>query len=360
MTREILLLSRYGPRGASSRVRTYQYIDELERANFTVSRWPMFSDAYVSARQDPGGHTVLPAVEAYIRRIGHLLRMRRGAILWLEYELLPWLPFAFERAMLASAHAVVVDFDDAIFHRYDQHRNPWVRRVLGQKIDRIMRSATVVVAGNDYLAARARDAGARRIEIIPSVIDLRRYRQKRAFATDSFTVGWIGSPSTTEYLRALEPVVRAAADIPGIRLANVGGSPWMPQGIPTSTIPWSEDTEVAEVLEFDVGVMPLPDDPWTRGKCGYKLVQYMGCGLPVVASPVSANLRIVEQGRTGYFPATDAEWIDALRRLAASPTLRATLGHAGFEKARREYDLAVTAPRMVDLFEDVGRNAGRG
>jgi len=350
---EVVLLTRYGTLGASSRLRCYQFLPALERAGFCVTRRPMFSNAYVAARYRNRALAFAFALSGYARRLLQMLRLRPDAALWIEYEMLPWLPFAVERAIYDADRPVIVEYDDAIFHRYDRHPNELVRRWLGDKIDRIMRAATVVVTGNDYLAEHARHAGARRVEVIPTVIDTSRYRQKLSFPADAFVVGWIGSGSTVQYLKALEPALRALADIPGFGVTNVGGPAWRPGGLPVCNVPWTEATEIEAMLAFDVGIMPLPDDPWTRGKCGYKLIQYMGCGLPVVASPVGVNNSIVEPGRNGFLATSHAEWSDALRKLAVNPQLRADMGARGHAKVAREYSLEAATPTWMRLFEDL-------
>ena len=351
---DVLLLSRYERLGASSRVRSYQFLDALAAAGVSVEVCPLFDDAYVRARHSEAGVPVANVATAYARRVRDVLTHRDAAAFWVEYELLPWLPYAFERVLLGGKRPLVVDYDDAIFHRYDHHGSGIVRALLGRKIDRLMGRSDVVIAGNNYLAARAREAGARRVEVLPSVIDLARYRQKGAAdASPGFRVGWIGSPSTTPYLRSLEPVFRDLRGVPGFGVVNIGGTPWHPEGITVENLPWAEDTEVRDMLRFDVGVMPLPDEPWARGKCGFKLIQYMGCGLPVVASPVGANAQIVEHGRTGCHATTPSEWLQSLRALAADPVLRKRMGAAGFERVRAHYSLEVTAPRLVTIFRDV-------
>jgi glycosyltransferase involved in cell wall biosynthesis len=364
MRGDILLLSRYDRLGASSRVRSYQYLASLRAAGLTVAVHPLFSDAVVRSRHADGGLPFRDVVRGYIDRGREMLRARGTPLVWIEYELLPWLPYALEGWLYKSGCAIVVDYDDAIFHRYAESGNRLVRFALRRKIDRIMEAATLVIAGNKYLADHASGAGAKRVEILPSVIDLKRYRQKADFGAGTFTIGWIGSPSTTPYLRTLEPVLDGLRDLPGLRVVNVGGTPWHLDRVVVENRDWSEDSEVDAMLDFDVGVMPLPDVGWARGKCGYKLIQYMGCGLPTVASPVGANASIVEPERTGFLASTADEWMAALRRLAASPTLRDAMGRAGHERISRDYDLAVTAPRLVRWFEELvresPRNAKRG
>ena len=351
---DVLLLSRYERLGASSRVRSYQYLDALAAAGIEVDVCPLFNDEYVRRRHSAAGVPVGNVLAAFVRRVRDALTRRDAAVLWVEYEILPWLPYVFEHVLMAGGRPFVVDYDDAIFHKYDQHPSGVVRALLGRKIDQLMRASSVVMAGNDYLAARARSAGAARIEIVPSVIDLARYRQQvAASAGDGFRIGWIGSPSTTPYLRSLEPVLRGLGDIPGLQVVSIGGTPWRAAGIAVENLPWAEDTEVRDMLGFDVGVMPLPDDPWARGKCGFKLIQYMGCALPVVASPVGANAQIVEHGRTGFLATTPEQWAEALRALAADPSLRNRMGTAGFERVRAHYSLDAAAPRVVAIFRDL-------
>jgi glycosyltransferase involved in cell wall biosynthesis len=155
-------------------------------------------------------------------------------------------------------------------------------------------------------------------------------------------------------------VFRTLSDVPGLAVVNIGGTAWRPDGIVVENLPWAEDSEVRDMLGFEVGVMPLPDEPWARGKCGFKLIQYMGCGLPVVASPVGANAQIVLHGSTGFHATSPGEWGQALRTLAADANLRARMGAAGFERCRVHYGLEAVAPRMVAIFRDVlGRAGGR-
>jgi glycosyltransferase involved in cell wall biosynthesis len=356
---DLLVLSRYGSLGASSRVRSYLYLESLRKAGFTVEVRPMFDNAYVAARNSSvGAPRIADVARAYWTRLRSLPEISRARAIWVEYELLPWLPFVAEHWIYRSALPVIVDYDDAIFHRYDQHPLGAVRRVLGGKIDRIMASATVVIVGNEYLAARACESGARNVHVLPSVVDLKRYRQRSSFSADECVVGWVGSRSTTPYLRSLYSVLGNVAGALGLRLVNVGGAHCTIPGVRVDNCVWSEESEIEQMLEFDVGVMPLPDEPWTRGKCGYKLIQYMGCGLPTIASPVGANAQIVAHGTTGFLASTADEWEYAFTTLAHSRRLRSDMGLRGYERAAQRYSLAVTAPKLVEIVQSVVRRGG--
>ncbi len=272
----------------------------------------------------------------------------------MEYELLPFFPPWLERFLKWRGCRIVVDYDDAIFHRYDHHPSKLVRAVLGRKIERVMQLADLVIVGNKYLADYAYRVGARNVQILPTVVDLQRYPVTyERFDSAVFTIGWIGSPSTAHYLQVIAPALAKVFRSGDVRVRLVGSGPIVLPRVPAEIIPWSEDTEVSEIGRFDVGIMPLPDEPWARGKCGLKLIQYMACGLPVVASPVGVNATIVEHGVNGFLATTVDEWEQTLRTLAADSTLRRRMGEAGRTKVEREYCLQVTTPRLVRLLREV-------
>lgn len=345
----VLLLSRYGPLGSASRLRFYQYLPYLRDHGVAVDVSPLLSDAYVRRLYAGRRQPLLELLAAYGKRFAALARAQRYDLVWVEKEFLPWLP-AFAPHLIGRPY--VVDYDDAAFHRYDRHANPLVRLLLGRKIDRVMRRAGMVVAGNDYLADRARTAGAARVEILPTVIDADRYaRPKRAADHGDFRIGWIGAPVTVGYLAGIEPALRQVLDAGGASLTIIGAQTPFAGRLPVDVRAWSEESEVDELHRLDAGIMPLPDEPFERGKCGYKLIQYMGCGLPVVASPVGVNRRIVEPGVNGFLAESDQDWVRALEELRRDPGLRARLGAAGRRKVEETYSLAVAAPRLLSLLE---------
>jgi glycosyltransferase involved in cell wall biosynthesis len=354
------VLSRYDLLGASSRVRFEQYRAPLSSL-LPGLQWcwqPLLDDDYLRSKYG-GTSTLAHVATSYARRLGRLPALQSADLLWIEKELWPWAPAWFEHAALRGRR-YVLDLDDAIFHNYDLHRSAAVRRLYGRKIDRLMAGATLVTAGNDYLADRARAAGARWVESLPTVIDLERYPlPARAAVRDAsapLTVVWIGSPATAGYLKPLaEPLRRLAQEQP-VRLLTIGADIALP-GVPTVFEPWSADSEAASIARGDIGVMPLQDSPWERGKCGYKLIQYMACGLPVVASPVGVNRRIVADGRNGFLAADAQGWYRALRDLAADPALRARLGHQGRLCAEREYCVQVTAPKLAAWLTEAARSS---
>jgi len=347
----ILLLSRYERLGSSSRVRFYQYTPYLVSEGIEIQEAPLLSDEYILRLYDGKSVNTASIIKAYIRRISWLLRSRTFDLLWIEKEVLPWLP-AWAEFLLSIRIPYVVDYDDAVFHRYEYHQSRIMRNLLGKKIDNVMQYATLVIAGNEYLAQRAQQAGTKWVEIIPSVVDVEQYPVKKV--KKGLNIGWIGSPATASFLNALSSILEKLVEYSDVRLTLIGAGKIDPlPGISKTLLPWNESTEVADLQTFDVGIMPLSDGPFERGKCGYKLIQYMASGLPVIASPVGVNKRIVEPGKNGYLASTDNEWFDALEQLKVSIEKRQQMGLAGRKKAKENYNVHVTAPRLIELFQSV-------
>jgi glycosyltransferase involved in cell wall biosynthesis len=353
----VLFLTRYGRLGASSRQRCFLYIEALKEAGIESDVCPFLGDEYVRRLHSGCPVSIAAVLRAYIDRLRVLLRTRGYDLLWIEKEALPWLPPWLELALVKMAGTTIVaDYDDAVFHAYDQHRNRLVRRLLGSKIDRVMSAADLVIAGNSYLGGRAKAAGARAIAEIPTVVDLRLYPAGRTQSCrhEPFTIGWIGSSLTSSYLERLRPPLAELASRLPLRVILVGAARGTLDGFPVEHVAWSPETEAAALTRFDVGVMPLPDMPWERGKCGYKLIQYMASSLPVVTSPVGANREIVVPGETGFLSETDAEWVSSLFRLAQNGELRRRMGAAGRRRVEANYCLTVTAPTLIGLFRGLG------
>lgn len=356
----VLLLTRYGRLGASSRLRMLQFLPWLRKAGLEGESQALLGDAMLAGKYRAGSYGRGAMLAAYGARLRSMLRRRHVGVVWIEKEALPWFPAAIERAMLRGV-PYVLDYDDALFHNYDLHRLPLIRRVLGRRIDHLMVGAALVMAGNEYLAQRARDAGAKWVEIVPTVIDLERYHapafsdagQATADGGTTRRIVWIGSPTTAAYLESLAEPLRRLSERHAFRLRVIGAEVAMP-GVDVECVPWTEDTEVASIAACDIGIMPLRDSPWERGKCGYKLIQYMACGLPVVASPVGVNQQIVQNGVNGYLADDAAAWEASLDELLRDPQLRQVMGQAGRRRVEQEYCVQQVAPRVAQLLKQAG------
>ncbi|ACI97618.1 glycosyltransferase family 4 protein [Rhodospirillum centenum] len=342
----ILALPRYDRLGASSRLRFLDFLPGLAATGIALRVSPFFDDAYLR-RQYAGLRPDRRAVAGhYARRFTALAGRRGHDLLWIEKEALPFLPLAVERAALSGV-PYVLDFDDAWHERYEGHPNPAVRRLLGGKLARLAGAAAAVLVGNGHLEDWAWRAGARRVVRLPTPVDLARYPD-RPPPTDGFRLGWIGTPSSAVHLALLaEPLRRLAAEGP-LTLVTIGVAPVALPGVPEEFHPWTSETEGALLATIHAGIMPLADTPFTRGKSGYKLIQYMAAGRAAIGSPVGENALIVRPEETGLLPGTEGEWLDALRRLRADPGFAARLGRAGRVEAATRFGLAVLVPRLAE------------
>jgi glycosyltransferase involved in cell wall biosynthesis len=328
-----------------------QYLPSLKNMGVEVTVFPLLREDYIRRLYSGQPTSWLDVAVDYFRQVIRLFQARSFDCLWIEKEIFPNLPAWGEQLLQRMRIPYVVDYDDATFHNYDLSASP-LKRLLARKIDRVMAGADLVVCGNEYLASRARDAGASRIEVVPAVIDLQRYSVADKPLQNRIVVGWIGAPSTVKYLDLVTPVLAdLSIEIP-LQLHVVGASFSWP-GLDVVSIPWSEDTEVASIQQFDIGVMPLQNTLWERGKCGYKLIQYMACGLPVVGSAVGVNKEIIKDGVNGYLASTMGDWEVALRGLIQNGKLRREMGAAGRRDVEQKYCMQVTAPKMAELFGSV-------
>ncbi|NHQ59223.1 glycosyltransferase family 4 protein [Chlorobium sp. BLA1] len=351
----VLALSRYTRMGASSRLRLMQYHPWLESAGIEVVVSPLFSDEYVSGLQHNRRH-IGDVAMAYVTRLKTLLHGGKFDLIWIEKEVLPWLPAWIELMLLSKGVPYVLDYDDAFFHFYDLHSQPVVRWLLSGKHPTLMRKSALVIAGNNYLADFARNAGAERVEIIPTVVDLDRYDMRRLARSDHSSgmpcIGWIGQRASALNLMKYKEIFYRLSD-DGRACFSAIGIDAQSLGLPMKSVAWTEETEVANIADLDIGIMPLVDAPFERGKCGYKLIQYMACGLPVVASPVGVNSDIVEHGVNGFLADTAEEWVRSLSLLLEDKELRRRMGHAGRLKVEKEFCIQVTGPRLAGLCKEI-------
>jgi glycosyltransferase involved in cell wall biosynthesis len=347
-----LFLTKYGSQAASTRHRFLQYLPMLEEAGIRVSTSALLDDAYLGRKFEDGTSSFTLAARGYARRLQALLGAAAYHVVVIHCELFPYVPAIFERSLRWRGIPYVLDFDDAIFHNYDQHRQPLVRALLGRKMGAAIQGASTVLAGNEYLAAYARQHN-RHVEVLPTVVDPDRYvRERRPRQSTAFTIGWLGSPSTAAYVEDIQPALERFFARTRGRLVLVGSGPVTMPDVPIEVHRWSEPSEVDELGDFDVGIMPLPDTPWTRGKCGFKLIQYMAAGLPVVASPVGVNATLVDHGANGLLATTPDEWVHALTGLERDDALRTTMGEAGRQRVALQYSLRATAPRLIRVLQE--------
>jgi len=265
-----------------------------------------------------------------------------------------------ERLARARQPRLVYDFDDAVWVPYVSPTNRYLSYLkFPGKTRALCRMSSLVLVGNAYLAEWARQHNSS-VHVVPSTVTLREYRVKpQALRAGDPVIGWTGSHSSIQYLRSLGPALARLRQRHAFRLVVVGVPTEPVSGIEVEYRPWNAATEAQDLWEFDVGIMPVPDEPWTRGKCGMKAIQYMAVGIPAVVSPVGANRTIVRHGIDGYHASSDDEWVLTLERLLVSRELRLELGAAGRASVEANYSAEAQAPRVARLLEGMLSRGGR-
>jgi glycosyltransferase involved in cell wall biosynthesis len=337
----VLVLTRYDHVGASSRVRFLQYIPHLERMGLEITVHPLFSNQSLARLYQDGKRSRAGLLGSLGQRVAALLRASRADVVWLQQEVFPFLPAAFE-AVLLGGRPYVIDFDDAYQLYYQNHTKSIVRSLYDDKVARLMRGARAVVVGNDTLAAYARASGARDVHLVYSAVDTQRIVASPP--PRDFTVGWIGTPMTAEQsLHVLRAPLKQFLAETKAQCMLMGADERQYPDIPAVRRPWSEAGEETFLPGLSVGLCPLDDSAWTRGKSGYKIIQYMSAGRPALTSPVGIAADLVESGSTGFHCRTAEDWHSALTALHGDPARCAAMGAAARTLAEARYDTRIAA-----------------
>jgi glycosyltransferase involved in cell wall biosynthesis len=298
-----------------------------------------------------------------------LFRSLAGASVILQRKLLPGWQLALLRRHVRH---LLFDLDDAVFLRDSYSRRGLHHPGRLRRFAATARACDAVVAGNAFLAEQAaRWAGPGRVHVIPTCVDPDRYSPRWAGpplpplspegrgepkAGDGKTLVWVGSSSTLQGLEAIGELLEGLGRaVPGLRLKVICDRFPAFARLPVLPRPWSEEAEAAEIASGDVGISWVPDDLWSRGKCGLKVLQYMAAGLPVVANPVGVHAEMVVHCETGYLATTPQEWLDAVGRLASDAALRSRLGRAGRERLEDRYGVAAGAGRWLEVLDRLQR-----
>ena len=361
----VLFVAPHPVEGPSSRFRIYQFLPYLRANGVHAEVRPFVSSRHVQALYQSGGIARKVALTGFatLNRAMDVLRATRYDVVYVLREAFPFGPPLFERALAAAGGRLVFDFDDAIWLPSQVYDNPLDRARDWGKPAKLVARARHVVVGSRYLADFAEKYAVHpdAISIIPTVVDSTVYKPSNKTREDgSLTIGWVGTPrGSRAFLETLVPVMRDfAVRYPHVRWRFVGAEPFDVGSLPVEFKTWRLADEVADIQSFDIGLMPLTDDPYTRGKCGFKLIQYMNCGMPVVCSPVGANRDIVQHGLCGYFADDVAQWSDALARLIEDSSLRNAMGAHGRTLAEERYSLAAQAPRLLEVIRAVAQPSG--
>lgn len=354
----VLFLTKFTALNAAVRYRAVQYFPFLREAGFECAIAPLFGDGYLKGIYGSGSRRqalvrLLPEISSGMaRRWWQLIRaVPRYDVVYVQYESLPYAPLFCEQALFRSGARVVVDYDDAVSVNYEQHPNHLLRRMLRSKIPGIVAQSCQVIAANKNVADWASRFNPS-VTLIPNSLDLTKYPVDTPQARPNGVpmIGWIGTPVTARHLRLLErPLQRLRTRHPFV-LKVIGVPGFKMDGVEVLALPWTEVSEIDELRSCDIGIMPLPDDAWARGKSALKLIQYLASGVAAVASPVGANSDVLQGGWNGLLATSDEEWTEQLASLIERPAYRERLARAGRRTVEEHYSLHRNAPCYVEVF----------
>ena len=348
----VLFLTLYPDVAASPRYRVTQFLPLLRAQGIECDvQAPMNAEQFAAltgpaSRHSPGWYHC----REFPARLRQILAARRYDVVFIQKCVMT----AYVRGMLGllrrRARRLVYDIDDAV-HLAPPHplRFPWRLVEDRGQIRGLMAASDLVLAGNRWLADEAASAGAPNVEYFPTVVDADRFRPAGQDLREpgSFRIGWIGNPSTVV---CLEPARAALEQVKDAEICLVGTDPARANLPRAEHRPWAYDSEVAELQRFTIGIMPQPAEPWMRGKCALKALQYMACGIPCVASPFGAVTEFLRHDENGLFAETAQDWLTAFDRLR-DPALRARIADAARRTVLDRYSLAPAAARMGKLLK---------
>lgn len=348
----IVYFSKSSEEGPSSRYRIYQFLPYLEKEGIQCSIFPLMGPTYFRLLEVKStalrtlGKTIYVGAK-FLKRMWDLVRVGRPDVVVVEGQLFPYCPPWVERALVLLGKTLVLEFDDAIY----------LTRFHWRKMPALLKMSAATIVGNAALSEYARHV-ASVVTVIPTVVDTERFIPQpwiRGSASEGaggdITIVWIGLAYNFSYLEILAPALRLVQNEMRARFRVVSSRPPVLAGVEVEFRLWGLHSEVRDLQECQIGVMPLPDSEWTRGKCGLKLLQYMAVGIPAVASSVGVNQEIIKSGENGFLAATSDEWCTRLLSLCRDEGLRHRMGRAARRTVEERYSLHVWGPRLARQYQ---------
>lgn len=344
---KLLYLSKYSSIGPSSRYRIYQYLPYLAEYNIDVDVSPLLKGGYFKIIEIENITVknlfkIFYAAYRYVIRFFDVLKAGKYDLVVVEHQAFPYLPFFLDYIAKILNKNIILEFDDAIYLTHPR------------KMPKLIKMSKAVIVGNDFLKEYAVKYN-QNVMVVPTVIDMRRYIEKGQGARGKGEEGkiiicWIGLAYNIDYLKQLTDVFRKLSDKIALKIISNKGIEI--EGVNIIFKKWSIETEVEEMQGSHIGIMPLKDDEWSRGKCGLKLLQYMAAGIPAVASPVGVNKEIIQDGKNGFLCSTEDEWYERLLKLCNDPELRKRMGNAGRKTVEDKYSINIWAPKLAEIYKE--------
>ena len=348
---KIAFYTKYDRMGASSRYRTYQFLERYWEAGIETRTFHLFPSLYLEELYE-GLPFSASKRELFAKRQHDLERIEDFDLVVIEKELFPFVPAFMEKKFFGRAQKVLLDYDDAIFVKYQQHKNVLLRLLLRRKLDQLMSWSDGVIGGNRFLCDYA-DRFAPKTWLVPTSVNVDRYVPHDQNHEGLVSIGWIGTPITAKYLEMVRgPIEKLAAIVP-LRFIVIGAQAPDWKGVQSQGYRWTEEEEAKLIRWMDIGIMPLENTSWEKGKCGLKLLQYMAGNVVPVGSDVGANRDILLHGIDGFLCRTEEDWFETLKDLAENQEKRVRVAQAAFQKVRKEYSVDVAAEKLIGIFREV-------
>ncbi|KAF1085939.1 Glycosyl transferases group 1 [Sporotomaculum syntrophicum] len=355
---KVLFLTNTPINGPSARYRVYQYLPLIEQNNIQVATHSALTP-FLFSKFSPAKGNLNKFIYFFLSalsRIIALFRLPFYNVIFIQKLVLPHV-FPLPEFLLCKlskrlCKKVIFDFDDAIYTVSEVREETLIEKfTYPRRVQKIISLCDSIVVGNEYLGQFASNYN-KKVYVVPTSIDLTKYpmrlsdKQKRS----PVIIGWIGTPSTAPYLNLISSALKEIATQNDIIFRVIGGSSIECPGVKVEQLPWSLKSEVEDICSLDIGVMPLTDDPWTRGKCGLKLLQYMAAGVPAVASPVGVNNKIISDGINGYLAKNNEEWVAKIKNLICFPNEHFEMIELARKTVEDEYSIEVNVKKLIDIF----------
>jgi glycosyltransferase involved in cell wall biosynthesis len=354
--KKILFIVAHRPgRSPGQRFRFEQYLDHLRKNGFVcdISFLLNEKDDFYFYRKGYYFRKLIILLKTIHTRLDDLKKAKNYDIVFLYREAVMFGSAWFEKRFRKKVPLMVLDFDDAIWLKdvSDGNRNlSWLKRP--SKTADIIRLCNLVITGNHYLSDYASQFNKNTV-VVPTTIDTNQFNSPvKGKENNKICIGWTGSTTTLRHLQNALPILKRIFEKYGDRviLRVIADREWEHPSVNAEFIKWRRETEIKDLAEMDIGIMPLPDDDWAKGKCGFKGLQYMALGIPAVMSPVGVNNEIIQDGKNGFLAATEDEWIEKLSLLIENPELRQSIGAAGRQTVEMNYSFNAWKNKYVELF----------
>ncbi|BDB56768.1 glycosyltransferase family 4 protein [Flavobacterium ammonificans] len=353
----IVYFTKYTEKGPSSRYRSFQYKDILEK-EFHIQYYPLFDDDYINNLYANKKINYYQILTSYCSRIFKVLKyLRTDKIVFIEYELLPYFPPILEYLLYKTNVKIILDYDDAIFHNYDLHSKKMVRYLYGNKIPSIVKYANTVITGSPYLSSYLNRFTTKIVEI-PTSVNYANYKSKCQFKTsnNSISIGWIGSKSTSINIINIKEVIKKIYGInPKITFKFMGFDSNLKSQLDLPNVEfynWSVKEELIFLNDIDLGIMPLEDTPFNRGKCGFKLIQYMAMGKPTLSTPLEANVKI-NRNNSNLFATNKDEWVECINKFISNESFYREVGFRNQKIVEEYYSVEANSISYINIFNQL-------